>query len=414
MKARIGYFIPEFPGQTHIFFWRERQFLAEIGIDTVLVSTRCPPKAIASHSWAEEAQSSTAYLVPLNLQDVAGIFIELLKAGPFAWFSCLSVIAKSQDTSFVQKLRLLILMFVAAKLVRLARIEGWTHIHVHSCADAANVAMFASILGNLSYSLSLHGPTLEVYGSNQPQKWHHAAFALVISQKLFSSVKDKLANFLPNQVLVAPMGVNLDKIKRHSPYIPWQSGVCRLYSCGRLNRVKGHKDLIETVAILRERGFDVRLQIAGEDEQGGTGYRQELEKVIKELAISEYVELLGAVSEAQIRTGLEAAHIFTLASLNEGISVAVMEAMAMEMPVIATDVGGTSELVDDGVDAILVQPENSQEMADAIVKILQDQELAWRLSQASRQKIVAKFNHRISAEALASCLEELDKVTNKP
>jgi colanic acid/amylovoran biosynthesis glycosyltransferase len=195
--------------------------------------------------------------------------------------------------------------------------------------------------------------------------------------------------------------------------IPWESGLCRLISCGRLNPVKGHKDLIETVAILRQRGFDVRLQIAGEDEQGGTGYRQELEKVIQDKAMSEYVELLGAVSEAQVRAGLEAANVFALASLNEGIPVAVMEAMAMEMPVVVTDVGGTSELVDDGVDAILVQPENPEEMADAIVKVLQDKELARRLSQESRKKIVAKFHHRISAEALAGCLEELEKVTKK-
>lgn len=409
MKARIGYFIPEFPGQTHIFFWRERQILSEIGVETSLVSTRRPPKAISSHTWAKEAQKDTDYLAPLTLQDLAGIVIELLKAGPIAWLNCLSIIARSKDTSLVQKLRLLMLVFVAAKLVRLAKVAGWNHIHVHSCADAANVAMFASILAGLSYSLSLHGPTLEVYGPNQEQKWHHAAFALAISEKLFREAKDTLGSFLPRQVLVAPMGVNLDNIKRHNPYIPWESGLCKIYSCGRLNPIKGHKDLIEMVSLLRQRGFDVCLQIAGDDEQGGSGYRQELEKIIQDKEMSSYVELLGAVSEAQVRQGLEDAHLFALASLNEGIPVAVMEAMAMEMPVVATNVGGTSELVDDGLDAILVEPENPEEMADAIVKIMQNKELALCLSQEARKKIVAKFHHRVSAEALAGCLEELTR-----
>ena len=409
MKARIGYFIPEFPGQTHIFFWRERQILSEIGIETVLVSTRRPPKAIASHSWAEAAQKETNYLIPLTLQDVAIIVSELFKAGPIAWLNCLKIIAQSNDTSLLQKLRLLLLIFVAAKLVYLAHVAGWTHIHVHSCADAANIAMFASILADLSYSLSLHGPTLEVYGSNQAQKWHHAAFALIISKKLLQETQDALANFLPRRIVVAPMGVNLDKIKRHSPYIPWESGLCKIYSCGRLNPIKGHKDLIEVVSLLRQRGFDIRLQIAGEDEQGGIGYRQELEKVIQEKEMSDYVKLLGAVSEAEVRQGLEEADLFALASLNEGIPVAVMEAMAMEMPVVVTDVGGTSELVDNGVDGILVQPENPEEMADAIVKILQNKELALRLSQESRKKVAAKFHHRLSAEAYSGCLEELAK-----
>lgn len=409
MKAKIGYFIPEFPGQTHIFFWRERQVLSEIGIETALVSTRRPPQTIASHSWAEEAQKETAYLMPLTLADFADMVSELLKAGPIAWWNCLKLIAKSKETSLLQKLRLLVLVFAAAKLVRLARVAGWTHVHVHSCADTANVAMFASILAGLSYSLSLHGPTLEVYGLNQEQKWHHAAFAFIISEKLFKAVKDTLANFLPRQIVVAPMGVNLDKIKRHRPYMPWESGLCKIYSCGRLNPIKGHKDLIEMVSLLRQRGFDAHLQIAGEDEQGGTGYRQELEKIIQEKQMSSCIELLGAVSEAEVRQGLEEAHIFALASLNEGIPVAVMEAMAMEIPVVVTDVGGTSELVDDLVDAILVQPENPEEMANAIVKILRNKEFALRLSQESRQKIASKFHHRVSAEALAGCLEEMAK-----
>ena len=69
MKAKIGYFIPQFPGQTHIFLWRERLFLAELGIETDLVSTQLPPKAIVSHVWAEEAKKNTVYLLPFAAKD---------------------------------------------------------------------------------------------------------------------------------------------------------------------------------------------------------------------------------------------------------------------------------------------------------------------------------------------------------
>ena len=55
MKGKIGYLIPEFPGQTHIFYGRKRQVIAELGIETDLVSTQRPPRAITSHVWAEEA-----------------------------------------------------------------------------------------------------------------------------------------------------------------------------------------------------------------------------------------------------------------------------------------------------------------------------------------------------------------------
>jgi colanic acid/amylovoran biosynthesis glycosyltransferase len=408
MKARIGYFVPEFPGQTHIFLWRERQALDELGIEADLTSTRRPPRAIMSQSWAQEAEKNTDYLVPLTFKDFVGASTEILRAGPSAWLHCLAVVTKAKDLSFFQKLRLLAMIFLGGKLAWLAREKGWSHIHVASCADAANIAMFASILSGITYSLSLLGPTLEGYGPNQEQKWEHAAFALIMSDLLFNVVKERLANFLPNQIVVAPVGVNLDEMKRQSPYIPWEpNSPCRIYSCGRLNPVKGHKYLIETAALLRQRGFDVRLQIAGEDEQGGSGYRREIEKIIRDSSMTEYVELLGAVSEVRNRQGIEEAHIFALASLNEGISVAIMEAMAIETPVVVTDVGGNAELIDNGVDGILVQPEKPEEMADVIAKVLQDKEYALSLSHASRQKIAAKFNHRISAQALARCLEKV-------
>lgn len=406
MKARIGYLIPEFPGQTHIFFWREREALAELGIETVLISTRRPPEAIASHAWASEAERQTVYLAPLTRQDALACPLILLKAGPIAWLRCLTVIAKAKDVSLKQRVRLLALLLVAAKLVKISQAKGIQHIHVHSCADAANVTLLAACLSNLTYSLTLHGPTLAVYGSNQAQKWQQAAFAIVISNRLLDEVDQALAGSLPPKMAIAPMGVNLDEIQRQSPYIPPNpSGMCRLFSCGRLNPVKGHADLIQVVANLREQGFNIHLQIAGEDEQGGTGYHQELEKLIQEKSLTEHVELLGAVSEARVRQGLEEAHLFALASLNEGVPVAVMEAMAMEVPIVVTDVGGTSELVDHGVNGILVQPEDPIGMTAAIAQVLQNPELALRLSQASRRKIAENFSHRRSAEVLAECLQ---------
>jgi colanic acid/amylovoran biosynthesis glycosyltransferase len=113
------------------------------------------------------------------------------------------------------------------------------------------------------------------------------------------------------------------------------------------------------------------------------------------------------VSEDVVNQSLEKAHVFALASLHEPLGVAIMEAMAMEMPIVVTGSGGVKELVDDGIDGLLVEPEAPEQLADAIVNILQNPELALSLSQESRKKIIAKFSHRRSAETLAQCLEEL-------
>jgi hypothetical protein len=163
-----------------------------------LVSTQLPLRAITSHLSAEEAIKNTVYLFPFAGKDFINSFVEVLKAGPAAWWQCLRVIAKPRDTSLSQKVSLLALVFVAGKLAGLTKTKGWSHIHVHSCANAANIALSNSILTGCTYSMTLHGPTLEVYGPNQEQKWKNAAFAIIISQLLLNDVKNKLANFLPH------------------------------------------------------------------------------------------------------------------------------------------------------------------------------------------------------------------------
>jgi glycosyltransferase involved in cell wall biosynthesis len=400
--CRVGYLVPEFPGQTHLFFWRELQGLSDAGVDCELISTRPPPNGVVSHNWASEVIGRTTYLSPLGIGDLAGIIVALLKAGPARLARCASVIGGKSDLSFKDRAWLLMLMLPAAKLVRIAREKELDHVHVQSCGDAANVAMLASLISSMTYSLSLLGPTLEGYGRNQANKWRFSSFAVVMSDLLYKVVLDRLAKSLPSDVFVLPVGVDLDVMHRAARYEPWAgTGACRIYSCGRLNQIKGHRDLIDAVSILHSRGIPVELSIAGEDEQGGQGYRRELERHLEKTQAGTYVKLLGAIGEDQHRVYLQESHIFALASLNEGISVAIMEAMAMQTPVVVTNVGGNSELVDDGVTGILVEPENPAQFADALESVLHDKAFAMRLSQQSRRTVSEKFNSRMHAATLA-------------
>ena len=412
MKARIGYFIPEFPGQTHIFFWREMAALESMGIEIDIVSTKRPLSKIMSHTWTLEAQQRTTYLFPPSENFIA-TFLEILRSDPGGWFRCLWAILRVRGVTLFERLRLFGLAFIGAELSYLARSRGWQHLHVHSCADAANVAMFSSLISKLPYSLTLHGPIAD-YGPNQEQKWRFAAFGIVITKKLYGELNRCLASHLPQKVEIAPMGVDCSNFNRKTAYSPWNGNdACRIFSCGRLNFCKGHADLITVIYLLKKRGFNAYLEIAGEDEQGGDGYRKELEKLIEQLSLKDCVHLLGAVSEDTVKESIEKAHVFVLASLHEPLGVAIMEAMAMELPVVVTGSGGVKELVDDGVDGILVPSGNPDEMADAITKVLQNKELALSLSKESRKKILAKFHHQRSAEVLVRCLKELTQTPSQ-
>jgi len=403
---KVGYFIAEFPGQTHIFFWRERRALSDLGIDTRLISTRLPKKQLMSHDWAAEAIAQTAYLWPFTLSDFFASTWNVFTAGPIGWFRCLRAIVQSEGMTFKKRLLLFAMVLMAGKLRRIARRSGWSHVHVHFIADAAHIAMFAHLLGGITYSLSLHAPLAE-YGPNQRLKWKWATFGTVITRRLMSALKEELPDVVPARLALAPMGVEVDQFKRPSPYQPWRGqGDAVLFSCGRLSPSKGHEFLIEAVRLLVDRGLNVKLTIAGEDKLGGQGYRQVLQRIAGEQGISDKVHFLGAVSEPVIFAELCRAHVFVLASLAEALGVAYMEAMATSTPTVGTNAGGVPELIDDRVDGRLVPPQDALALADAIEQILRDPELAMKLSEAGRKKVVERFSSRNSAETLASCLRE--------
>ena len=411
---RIGYLIPEFPGQTHIFFWRERQALHELGIEADLVSTRSPPQRIVSHSWSERAIAETEYLYPVGLEQMVAMLRGVARAFPSRIGRCLNSIRGAEGVEGAARFRLFALALAGARVAELARRRGWLHLHAHSCADSAHVALFAHLLAGLPYSITLHGPLAD-YGPNQRQKWRHAAFAVVITNQLRQEVQRELSGDLPPVIEVAPMGVDTAKFRRRLAYRPWRGeGPLHLFTCARLNFVKGHRFLIDAVAALRAKGLDARLAIAGEDEAGGTAYRRTLEAAIAELRLGEAVTLLGAVSEERVHEELEGAHVFALASLAEPLGVAIMEAMAMEVPVVATRLGGVPELVNEGRDGLLVAPERSDLLAGAIERVARDPELAEGLAVAGRRKVEESFQSTRSAAVLARHLRSAADSDQQP
>lgn len=398
--TKIGYLVPEFPGQTHIFFWRELNELKKLGVTPVLISTKRPDRKIISHDWSEAAMAETTYLFPLGTMTFLRSAMTLIAMWPSRQRGIFAMIFREAEKA--SRLRLLLLLPFAAALVRFCRQQGIRHIHVHSCTNAAAVVMLAKAIDDsLTYGLTLHGP-LSDYGPNQSLKWGHADYGVVITAKLLDEVRRRLGADVAGKCLIAPMGVNIDVFTRQEPYQPWARGSgIRLFSCGRLNYIKGHQDLIRAVALLvKKRGFDIHLSIAGEDEIGGQGFRKVLEEKIKQEGLAGQVTLIGAVSEKKIREELEACHVFALASHGEPLGVAYMEAMAMAVPVVGTKGGGVSELIDDGVDGILATPKSAEDIASRVEFILDHPEFAIEMGLKARQKIVERFQASGSAETL--------------
>ena len=390
-KAKIGYLVPQFPGQTHIFFWREIAELEARGVEPVLLSTRPPPAGLIAHSWTSKAMARTTYLGKLSLSEMA-------LALPFLpWREIMA--EAGRDGRAVLK-DALICAGAARALCREAREQGFRHVHVHSCGRAAMIAAFAKHMGGPSYSITLHGP-LQDYGVAQPFKWRHASFATIITQKLIEEMQRDQPNDLPPRIVQRPMGVDTDHFQRELPYEPVQPDApLRIFSCGRLNVVKGHQDLIEAVHILRKQGRDVHLEIAGEDDAGGSGFHHDLDAIIDEKGLGKYVTLLGAVDADVVKARLLDAHIFALASWHEPLGVVYMEAISCGVPTIGTRAGGVPELIMNGYEGLLVPPKSPEDIAQAIARIADTPDLARQLSETGRERMVREFSAHLGAETI--------------
>ena len=395
---RIGYMVPQFPGQTHIFFWREIRALEAMGHEVHVFSTRKPPRRLISHDWSDRAIARTTYLGHVAPLPVAAALAKLSTKGLPLWML-------REGPGFARDA--LITMAAAERLRREAAARGLDHIHAHSCGRVALIACFAHLMGGPRYSLTLHGP-LSDYGPGQRVKWRHASFATIITRKILAEIEETLAGSLPERRIIRPMGVDTEKLQRRTPYQPPEHGrPIRIFACGRLNVVKGHQDLMAATRQLLDQGVDVRVEIAGEDDDGGTGYRIELEETLKRLRLQDHVKLLGAIDAGEVKDKLEESHLFVLASWHEPLGVAYMEAMSMGVPTIGTDAGGVPELITDGSTGYLVEPKNPGMLARTIRSLVGDPDALMRLSEAGRLHIVENFRASLGAEVLVEEIERL-------
>jgi colanic acid/amylovoran biosynthesis glycosyltransferase len=155
-------------------------------------------------------------------------------------------------------------------------------------------------------------------------------------------------------------------------------GPFRLLSIGRLHWKKGFDDSIRAVAALRERGIAVEYRIAGEGPE-----REKLMFMIHELGCEDSVSLVGSLGQPEIKELLGWSDALLLPSLSEGISNAVLEAMAAGLPVVSTRCGGMAEVVEDGVNGILVDVGDTGAMCDHLAELAGNADTRARLGSAA-------------------------------
>ncbi|MCC7322157.1 MAG: glycosyltransferase family 4 protein [Rubellimicrobium sp.] len=383
---RIGYLVPEFPSQTHAFFWREAMALEEQGFEVHLLTTRRPRVASSHHAFTRQAMArSTALSRP-----GAGALGRLL-TDPVGAARALAYLARLDESPPAARLAALRFLPAAAELARISRKRGLRHVHVHSFANAAHVAALARILGGAPYSLTLHGD-LPVYGRDHAAKMRGAAFVTAVTRPLAQAIADAVPG---RQAEVITMGVETARFAP-APRPPAAPPLV-IVAVARLAHVKGHVHLLRAMAVLVAEGHDLIATFIGEGPE-----RPAIAAEIARLGLSARVTLAGAQGEEAVLAALRGAHVLALASFGQGEAapVAVMEAMACGLPVVCSRIGGTGDMIADGVDGFLVPQQDEAAIAAVLRDLAGDPALRARIGAAARARAVATFDHRVQAAAL--------------
>ncbi len=182
-----------------------------------------------------------------------------------------------------------------------------------------------------------------------------------------------------------------------------------LISVGRLFKAKGYPYLIEAIKILKEKYPEIVLLILGEGEE-----REKLEKLIRKDNLDKNIFLLGR--KENVADFLNVADVFVLSSLWEGFPNVILEAMACGLPVVATNVGGVEEIIEDNVSGFLVEPKNPSALAKKIEFVLNlNSGKRKEIGKKGRKTIEEKFSLGKMIKSYENLYEKLfKKLKNSP
>lgn len=216
---------------------------------------------------------------------------------------------------------------------------------------------------------------------------NEAAAIITLSQAGAEALRNSFGATSPIEVI--PTMIE-EPLQLSQPLREGKPGV--LIGCsGRLSEEKGHSDLVKAAAqVLRVRP-DVQFLITGDGP-----LRPRLEALTQELGLERQVSFLGFIDDAQFPAFLAQLDIFVLPSLMEGMPIIILEAMAYGKPVVATAVGGVPELIQDGLSGLLVPAQRSDLLAEAILRLIDDEKLRLSMGMAG----CAQYKQHFSRDAV--------------
>ena len=403
----IGYLGRILPFFSETFVVREFAALRDLGAEVKPFSIRLPDRR-AIHPEAPGLAGEVVVLGrPLNpLFWLAHLLFLVIH--PVRYFRTLWRYVMAAREPLRRRLRSLVHFSMAPYAALRMRKAGVGHLHAHFANSPASVAMMTAELAAIPFSFTAHAYDLFVDDILLPAKLKAAAFVVAISHYNLNYFRDRFAEAEDAKIEIVRYCVNLDSLP---PRPPPSNDPPVILAVGRLVGKKGFTTLVEACAHLNSSGLRADCFIIGEGPE-----REELEGLVENLRLADSVFLIGKLQQTEVREYYRRADLLAMPSCisnkdRDGIPNVLIEAMAMEIPVVSTSVSGIPELVRDGETGLVVEPNDPKVLSDAIARLLRDQVLARKLATAGRKLVIEKYNSRRSASRMFKLItgEEINR-----
>jgi colanic acid/amylovoran biosynthesis glycosyltransferase len=391
--AYLGRILPVI---SETFVVREIVALRRLGLSVKVFSLHPPETAVCHPEAPELAREVEVLIQPQNpLFWLTHLWFALRFPGRY--FHCLWAYVLTADEPWRSRRRCLSYFMVAPFAAWRLRRAGIQHLHAHFANAPASVALMAAALAGISFSFTAHAHDIFIDKLLLPAKLTAAAFVACISHYNRSYLQEQYPEARLAHLEVVRNG--LDTV-RFCPNPHPQGEPPGIIAVGRLVETKGFHVLVEACARLRDQGLPCRCLIIGEGPEVGR-----LRALINDLGVNDRVVLQGKLSPAELMPYYRRADVLAMPSCirnqnADGIPTVLIEAMAMKIPVVATRVSGIPELVVDGETGLLVAPDDAAALAEALARLLLDQDMARRLAVAGRDLVVSQYSGETSARQL--------------
>ncbi|MDP2939240.1 MAG: GT4 family glycosyltransferase PelF [Candidatus Omnitrophota bacterium] len=305
----------------------------------------------------------------------------------------------------VHKKSLFTMIRMVKELIKIIKSENIEIVHARSRVPAW-ISFFACRKTNTAFITTCHGyytPHL----LSRVMGWPKLVIcpSLVIARHMIESF-----NVPHERIRIIPRSVDLERFTyRGNEEKTKHEFIVGIV--GRITPLKGHSFFLRAMAkVVRTLPF-MKIWIIGSPPENKPSYKEELEVLVKRFGLSNYVEFLG--NRRDIPDLIAKMNVLVLATISEeAFGRVILEAQAVGTPVVATRVGGVVDIIEDKTTGILTTPKDPAGMAEAIIEILRDNNLAKTLVRNARKKIEEKFSLELMGRNTLKVYEELASVLN--